>query len=521
MFSVTLAAGMLLGFKLRDKQGYKASYFFSSGQRNTVQEILNLIRVKYVDSLHDKDLNADAIAGILRHLDPHSLYIAPSRLSSVNEDLEGNFQGIGIEFNIFSDTVNVISVISGGPSQEAGLQTGDKIVRVGDSLVAGNGITADRIRELLRGPKGSAVKVTLLRDGQLLPVEIHRGIIPLHSIDAGYMATPDVGYIRINRFAANTYREFMDTMLVLQQKGLKKLIIDLRQNPGGYLDAATKIADELLSDDKLIVYTQGKSYPRTDYRCDKPGIFEKGNLALLVDEGSASASEILSGAVQDWDRGTIIGRRTFGKGLVQEQFPLYDGGALRLTVARYYIPSGRCIQKSYKKGIEDYDEDILHRYQHGELSTADSIHFADTTHYYTRIKHRVVYGGGGITPDVFVPLDTTHINGALALLYTQNTLYNFVYAYYSRHRKLFDEYQDAADFSKRFHVSDDIMQAFRQYARKEGKDSLPAAGSADEPELRERLKAFFARQRWSTEGYYEVSNAGDPMLTKALEQLGG
>ncbi|MGH2643646.1 MAG: S41 family peptidase, partial [Chitinophagaceae bacterium] len=390
LFSLFLAFGIFLGFKLRDLQGNRHAFILNPERESTIQEILNLTRLKYVDSVNVKSLKNDAIQAILAHLDPHSIYIPPSELEQMNESLEGSFQGIGVEYIMLKDTINITDVIPGGPSALAGLQIGDKFLEINDSVVAGVHISTDRIRNLLRGPNGSKVNISVLRENKVLPFSITRATIPLPSIDAAYMITPDIGYIRINKFASNTYPEFMDAMVKLQKEGLKKLVIDLRQNSGGYLDASVNIADELLSDNKLIVYIQGKNYPRKNYTCGKPGIFEKGPLTILVDGGTASASEILAGAIQDWDRGMIIGRRTFGKGLVQEQYSLDDGGALRLTIARYYIPSGRCIQRPYNGSRSAYFDDIIERYEHGELTHADSIHFSDTTHYYTKIKHRRV-----------------------------------------------------------------------------------------------------------------------------------
>lgn len=519
LFSLALALGMLLGFKLRDEAGYKSTIFLHPFGNGAVQEILNLVDVKYVDSVNTRELRKDAIQGILDHLDPHSVYIPSSQLASVNEDLEGNFPGIGVEFNIFSDTVNVTSVVPSGPSEGAGLQTGDKIIRVNDSLVAGNHITADRIRKLLRGPEGTRVNVTIFRNSKLLPFSIKRGIIPLYSIDASYMLTNGIGYIKINRFAASTYDEFMKALLSLQKKGMKKLILDLRQNPGGYLDAATKIADELLDDNKLVVSTQGKSYPKTAYKCEKPGIFESGSLCMLVDEGTASAAEILSGAVQDWDRGVIIGRRTFGKGLVQEQFPLNDGGALRLTIARYYMPSGRCIQKPYDHGIEAYDQDIMNRFHHGEFLHKDSVHLADTVKYFTLLKHRPVYGGEGITPDIFIPFDTTSLDGVQAALFRQNTFYDFTYEYYVHHKNDFSRYSSPEDFNTRFSISDQLLQDFRRFALQDSVANIGRMTPKDEVEIKNRMKSLFARQLWRTEGYYRVSNSYDPMMEKAIEVL--
>ncbi|HEX5553230.1 MAG TPA: S41 family peptidase [Chitinophagaceae bacterium] len=520
LFAITLALGMFLGFKLRDKQGYKHTYFLSSGQPGALEEILNFARLKYVDSIDPKTLKKEAIQGMLSHLDPHSVYIPASQLADVNNDLEGSFQGVGVEFALLRDTINVIGVIPGGPSEAAGLQTGDKIIKVNDSVVAGVHITTDRIKSLLRGPKGSEVTVSVRRGLTEIPFTIKRGVIPLPSVDAAYMITPDVGYIRINRFAANTYGEFMQSMLDLQKDSLKKLIIDLRQNSGGYLDAAVNIADELLSGNKLIVYTQGRHYPRTNYTCNKPGVFEKGPVAILVNGGSASASEILAGAVQDWDRGAIIGRRTFGKGLVQEQYNLTDGGALRLTVARYYIPSGRCIQRPYKNGTEAYYNDLLERYAHGELSHADSIHFSDTTRYYTKIKHRRVYGGGGIMPDIFVPIDTTGLDSVMTSFYGGNVLFDFAYAYYSTHKEEFTAYKTPGEFAKDYRISPAILKAFHAFALKKGIIAVKHLTPADEKHAAIRIKAFIAREIWQLKGYYMVMNTGDRVVKKALEVLG-
>jgi carboxyl-terminal processing protease len=413
--------------------------------------------------------------------------------------------------------VNIVSVLSGGPSETAGVQTGDKILEVNDSLVAGNSITPERIRKLLRGPAGSLVNTVVLRQQKKVKIPIKRGVIPLYSVDASYMAAPGVGYIKISKFSATTYDEFMKAMRELDRQGMKKLVIDLRQNPGGYLDAATRIADELLEDNKLIVYTKGKDFPRTDYKTKRPGLFEKGALAILTDEGSASASEILSGAVQDWDRGTIIGRRTFGKGLVQEQFDLSNGGALRLTVARYYIPSGRSIQKSYSNGREAYDEDIMNRFNHGELLNKDSIKPADTIPYKTA-KGRIVYGGGGITPDIFMPFDTTSFSRVLTEMYTRNTFSNFAYQYYNTHQEALSRYKDASNFTRQFSVDNELYNTFLDFA---GKDSIHTERITpkDKAEIQDRIKTMLARQLYRSEGFYEVINATDPVVKRAVSEL--
>lgn len=518
LFAVVLALGMYLGHKMPGAQSGVATVLFNRGSRSALQETMDLIRVKYVDTLKVADLQQEAIEGLLSHLDPHSIYIPPTSLAEVNEDLEGNFEGIGVEFNITEDTVNVVAVLAGGPSEGAGVLTGDKIVKVNDSLVAGDNITPDKIRKLLRGPKGSEVKVTMLRKKQLLDINIKRGVIPLYSVDASYLITPKTGYIKISKFSATTYQEFMDALRKLQRQGMQNLVIDLRQNPGGFLDAATRIADELLDSDKLILYTKGKSYPRTDYKCEKPGLFEQGGLAVLTDEGSASASEILAGAVQDWDRGVVIGRRTFGKGLVQEQFDLSNGGALRLTVARYYIPSGRSIQKPYDNGRDAYDEDIVNRFNHGEFVNRDSIKPTDTVPYRTA-KGRIVYGGGGITPDIFIPFDTTRFSPVLTELYTRNTFSDFAYHFYNDHERDLKRYKDASAFNKQFQVSNEVYNDFRQFARKDSITNLEKITTRDEEEIRTRIKAVIARQLWRTEGYYEVSNTSDPLVQRAVQEL--
>src|SRR5688500_18094876 len=347
MFSVVLILGMLIGFKLRESSS-TAKSFFSFQKRSPLQEVIDLINLKYVDAINTDTLSEEAIERILTRLDPHSVYIPPVDLKEVNEDLQGNFQGIGVEFHILHDTVNVVNVLPKGPSERAGLMAGDQFLKVGDSVVAGVDISPVMIKSLLRGPAGSSVEVTMLRGKEKKLLTIKRGTIPLPSLDAAYMLDRETGLIRINKFSQTTYEEFMQAMENLQAKGLKKLVLDLRGNGGGILGEAVDIADEFLDGDKLIVYTQGNKIAKEEYRCKRPGLFEQGKLVVLTDEVSASASEIVAGALQDWDRATIVGRRTFGKGLVQEQYDLSDGAALRLTVARYYTPSGRSIQKSYK-----------------------------------------------------------------------------------------------------------------------------------------------------------------------------
>lgn len=519
LFSIVLALGIFLGFRLRDSQGPRNTYFLNTTTRGAVQEILDLAKRKYVDSVDAGGLKDDAIRGILAHLDPHSVYIPPNQLAAVNEGLEGSFRGIGVEFLIMADTINITGITPGGPSAGAGLEVGDKLLQVDDSVVAGVHITTARIKALLTGPLGAQVRLVVLRKGSRLDYAVERGNITLTSVDAAYMIQPATGYIRINRFASNTYQEFMDSMLVLQKAGLSRLIIDLRQNSGGYLDAAVHIADEFLGDQKLIVYTEGKHYPRKDYNCEKAGIFESGPLVILVDGGTASASEILAGAVQDWDRGMVVGRRTFGKGLVQEQYNLSDGGAMRLTVARYYMPSGRCVQRSYADGNEAYYDNAIDRYLNGELTHADSIHFADTTRYYTRVEHRPEYGGGGIMPDVFVPIDTVRLDGVMRALYGSSAFFDFAYGYYNRHREEFENYRDAADFTDRYQVTPAMMQAFFAFTQKQGIKVNARFFDRDKAEIALRMKALLARELWQQPGYYRVLNTRDRVVDSALAVL--
>ncbi|WP_341843303.1 S41 family peptidase [Chitinophaga caseinilytica] len=520
MFAGVLALGMYLGHKMpAARNGDSVSFFVN--RRSSLQEVIDLLKYNYVDTLDVATIQEDAIEGLLSHLDPHSVYIPPADVQEVNEDLDGNFEGIGVEFNIIKDTVNILSVIAGGPSDAAGVLTGDKILKVDDSVnVAGKNITAEAIRKLLRGPRNSTVKTRMLRGARELDITIKRGVIPLNSVDAAYMTAPTVGYIKISKFAATTYTEFLEATRKLEKLGMKQLVIDLRQNGGGLLDAATRLADEVLDGNKLIVYTQGKNSPRQDYTCSRPGAFEKGNLAILIDEGSASASEVLAGAVQDWDRGIIIGRRSFGKGLVQEPFELDNGATLRLTIARYYLPSNRSIQKSYENGREAYEEDIANRYSHGEFVNGDSIRPVDSSLKFRKPgpSGAIVYGGGGITPDIFIPFDTTRYSELLTELYNRNVFGDYVYQYYTANAAEFAAFKDASSFNRDWQVNDKMMAGFRTLATEEGV-KMDRASAKDNEEIRTRIKALLARQRWRTEGFYEVANAGDPAITRAVQEL--
>ncbi len=516
LFAIAIILGIVLGYRLHSNMPATGNMFRASG-RGALAEVLDLIRARYVDNVSVDSLGNTAIEEMLTKLDPHSIYIPASELRSVNEDLAGRFEGIGVEFNIFDDTVHILTVLKGGPSDVAGLSPGDRILMVGDSSVAGNKITSDRIRNFLRGPRGTKVSVSILRGVSKMPFTITRNYIPLYSLDAAYMLNADAGYIRLNKFAESTYEEFMGALEKLQKQGMKDLVLDLRDNGGGIMDEAVDIADEFLDADKLIVYTEGKHSPRRDYKSRRPGLFETGKLVLLMNEGSASASEVLAGALQDWDRATIVGRRSFGKGLVQEQYGLNDGSALRLTVARYYTPLGRSIQKPYDEGIDKYQDEIIERYHHGGFVNADSNAYSNGKAYVTK-GGKSVYGGGGISPDIFVAFDTLNIDTAITLLYRRNTIGNFAYRYYVDHKSLFASYSDPVQFNKTYEVSDDAVKSLMDFAAKDS-IRLPHLNEKEMTLLKKRIKSSFARQLWRNEGLYVVVNDGDAAIAKAVEVL--
>jgi carboxyl-terminal processing protease len=516
LFAVVMILGMIIGFRLYPST--VTGGLFKTGRMGPVQEVLDIINSKYVDSVNDDSLNENAIQGVLSHLDPHSYYIPAVNQVEMNEELQGNFQGIGVEFQIFNDTVNITNVLQGGPSEKAGLQLGDKIVRVNDSLVAGNGISAERIKKLLRGPGASQVMVTILRGhSSLKPFDIQRGIIPLPALDASYMINRESGYIRINKFSRTTFEEFSSALESLEKQGMKSLVLDIRGNGGGIVDEAVNMADEFLGNDELIVYTEGRKSPRKEYRAQRPGSFESGKLILLVDEGTASASEILAGALQDWDRAVIIGRRTFGKGLVQEPFELNDGSELRLTIARYYTPLGRSIQKPYDKGRDAYNEEVIDRFHDGEMIHGDttSIHAGPV---FRTPGGRRVYGGGGITPDIFVALDTTRISRQVSALYLSGTLNNFIYEYYIEHQSSLKQFPSLTAFNNEFNKNTELWNDLHRYAIRDSID-LEGIKVTDRNELETRAKALLARLIWRSEGYFFVMNQTDPVIKKAKELL--
>jgi carboxyl-terminal processing protease len=478
----------------------------------------------YVDDVDNKKLVDAAIVAMLEELDPHSIYIPKEDLEEVNEPLKGNFEGVGIQFNIVRDTIYVVDAIAGGPSERLGIRAGDRVVIIDGENVAGVGFKNNDVMTRLRGKKGTKVDVGILRKGLEGPLDftITRDKIPIYSVEASYMATPSVGYIKVSRFSATTMKEFREKLVLLEGQGMKDLILDLQGNGGGYLRTAIEMADEFLGDRKLIVYTEGRTSPREDTYATKEGLFEKGKLVVLVDEGSASASEIVSGAIQDWDRGLIVGRRSFGKGLVQRPVMLSDGSAVRLTVSRYYTPSGRSIQKSYEDGVEAYQREKIDRLGKGELTEADSIHAADTVKYFTMNK-RIVYGGGGIMPDVFVPIDTSQSSAHFGQLVRKGVLNTFALAYVDANRnRLITAYKDPDAFRTAFMVDDALLAELEAYGEKEGVEQDPEGLQRSRDLISIRLKGLIARDLWDTSAYWQVINADNPVdrsFQQALKSL--
>jgi carboxyl-terminal processing protease len=482
------------------------------------REVLTYIEKDYVDQVDSEELVESAINTMLEKLDPHSVYIPAKDLKMANSQLEGEFDGIGIEFSIIKDTIHVISPLSGGPSEKVGLLSGDKIIKVNDKNVAGVGITNREVFEKLRGPKGTEVNLGIKRNGSdaLNNFKIIRDKIPQHSVDVSYMINKEVGYIKVSKFSATTYEEFKQALGNLKSKGMNKLILDLQGNPGGYLGAAFNMADELISGNKMIVYTDGKdSQYDTEYRARKKGMFEDGPVVVLIDEGSASASEIVAGAIQDNDRGLIVGRRSFGKGLVQMPIDLSDGSELRLTISRYYTPSGRSIQKPYKSGSDpEYKTDILNRYEHGELFNADSIKFNDSLKYETT-KGRVVYGGGGIMPDFFVAIDTTMNTKYFINLFSNNVVREYTLQYYEVNKKKLEKMK-LDDFVENFDVTPAMLNDLIKIASRSNVPFDQKEFEASKDLIKTTVKAHIAKSMWSNEGYYRVFNETNEVLQQGL-----
>jgi carboxyl-terminal processing protease len=515
LFGVVLAVGIMLGFTI--EKSPNGSYGNSSSSQR-LDELIRFVEAKYVDDVNSGELVDGAIESILKKLDPHSNYIPAYQLSSVNEELDGNFEGIGVQFIIKDDTIYVVSAISGGPSEAQGIRAGDKIVEIEDSVVAGVEITNEQIIKKLKGEKGTKVNVKIKRGNKkkLIPFTITRDKIPLYSVDAGYMLNENTGYIKISRFSATTHQEFVSKIQKLEKEGLENIVIDLRQNPGGYLTAATKILDQIFSDAKMLVYTEGRSYKKSEYKSTGRTIVDIGKVSLLIDEGSASASEIMAGAIQDWDRGSIIGRRSFGKGLVQEQYMLSNGAALRLTVARYYTPSGRSIQKPYDDGRDKYNKEMYTRQASGELDNQDSISVGDTTKYFTA-SNRVVYGGGGITPDYFISIDKSFDNDYF--LEAAQHIAPFVYEHLDTKRDFYAQYDAFKGFNEKVNINDDLLNEFTKYAVENGVKLDKENFNKCKSKLAQLMKANIAKQFFELDGFFKVLYEDDKMIEKALETM--
>lgn len=503
--------------------GISAQYSRSNSASRQQQKLLmveNIVNNLYVDNVDEEKIVENAVRGILENLDPHSSYSTKEETTSSQETMQGSFSGIGIQFNMQKDTLYVVQTIAGGPSEKVGILPGDRFIAVDDSIIAGRKLKNTDIMKRLRGPKGTKVNIKVKRgsNAELLEFRITRDDIPLNSIDAVYMADGKTGYIRLSRFAATSYKEFKDAITKLKKQGMQQLILDLTDNGGGYMQIAAQIANEMLNRGNLIVYTKGRKSPRQNLNADGSGTFRTQKVVVMINQFSASASEILSGAVQDWDRGVVVGRRSFGKGLVQREFLLPDSSSFRLTIARYYTPSGRNIQKPYVKGDrEDYDKDIIDRYNHGELQSADSIHFADSLKHTTLRLHRTVYGGGGIMPDVFVPLDTTQYTDYHRRLVAKGIIPQFALRYVDKNRAdLKAQYPDAQKFIKEFTVTDEMLNNLVDAGKAEKVDFDKSQFAKSKEMLRTFVKAAIANDLFSTGAYFQIVNEQNDIYKEAL-----
>ncbi len=521
---VALMIGFLIGNAINNKAN--AQRFIINGNQimampdSKVDQLINLMQNQYVDSLNMDSITDEVMTDLVKRLDPHSAYIPKKDLDLVNSELSGSFSGIGVQFTIQNDTIHIVAVISGGPSEGIGVLAGDKIVTVNDSNFTGRGINNERVMHTLRGEKGTNVTIGVMRAGcaDTLHFTITRGDIPVKSVDAAFLIGKNIGFIRVNKFGETTYNEFISALAELRQKGATSYMVDLRENSGGYMDQAIRMANEFLSAGDMIVYSQGRAYPKYEARANGKGRFQTVPLVVLIDNFSASASEIFAGAIQDNDRGTIIGRRSFGKGLVQQQMPFMDGSAVRLTVARYYTPSGRCIQRPYELGKqEDYQLDMLNRFEHGEFFNQDSIHFQDTTRYYTKAG-RVVLGGGGIMPDIFVARDTSlmtpYYNKVVNLAYT----YQFAYQYVDKNRKTLSQYKDWQKLEQ-YLISQDVLNEFVTFCK--DKDVAPNWDQINKsrPLLTRLIHCYIVRDVLGDEGFFPLFERDDEITKRAVIEL--
>ncbi len=514
ILSIGLAAGIFIGATVAQKDTNQEDLFTSLYK---FREVMTYIDKAYVDPVDSEELVETAITKMLEKLDPHTVYIPKKEAELSNQELQGEFDGIGIEFNIFRDTIYVVAPLSGGPSEKVGLLSGDKIITVDGENVAGIGITNRGVIDRLRGKKGTKVKVGIKRGNQkeLLQFTIVRDKIPQYSVDTGYMIDDQTGYIKVSRFSATTYDEFQEKLAMLKGKGMKKLVLDLQSNPGGYMDRAVNIADELLGGNVMIVSQDGKETRyNAEYSAYRDGMFEEGPVIVLINEGSASGSEIVAGALQDNDRALIVGRRSFGKGLVQSPIKLNDGSELRLTISRYYTPSGRCIQKPYDNGVEDYYKDLANRNMHGEFFNKDSIEINDSLEY-TTTHGRTVYGGGGIMPDIFVPLDTSYSSMYFIKLRDSNAIREYVLNYYEKHQDRL-EAMDFSDFKEDFAITQKMMDKIIEIGEREGVEFDEEGYQRSEGLIKTLVKAQIARSVWENDGFYPIINEYNEILQKAL-----
>ncbi|MCD4773619.1 MAG: S41 family peptidase [Bacteroidales bacterium] len=514
---------LLFAFSIFSLNGYSQTNKLPDPNKTSkkLAATMQIIRYAYVDSINEADLVENAIIETLKELDPHSSYISKEDLDAANEPLEGSFEGIGVTFQIYHDTILVVAPVPGGPSDKLGILAGDKIVKIDGEKSTGEDINNKFVFDHLRGKKGTEVNVSIFRKGkkELIEYTIVRDKIPLNSIDATFMATPEIGFIKLNRFSKTSIEEFKESLSNLKKQGMKKLILDLRGNSGGYLKTAVQLSDEFLQGGKLIVYTKGLRSSVQKFNSSSFGGFKKGQLIILINEGSASASEIVSGAIQDWDRGVVLGRRSFGKGLVQRPFELPDGSVVRLTTARYHTPTGRCIQRPYKNGVQEYYLDLYKRFTNGELENRDSIHFPDSLKY-TTPKNRIVYGGGGIMPDIFVPWDSTTVTDYYTDIVRKGILNEFVMNYMDENRKkLTKKYPVLADFKNDFIIDDDFMIDFVEFAKEKGVDAKQDDYNKSEKFIKKQIKALIARNLWDSSAYFEIIYEIDDEYIKAIEIL--
>jgi carboxyl-terminal processing protease len=523
--SIAASIGLLVGYILSNNAMLYNNSIVVPGVKkqsySKLNDVLHIVEEAYVDTIDRSKLVEGIIPAVLTNLDPHSVYIPKDEVQSMNEDLEGSFSGIGVQFNIQNDTIMIVDVIAGGPSEKLGILPGDRIVTVNDSNFTGKSINNNTVVKKLRGTKGSTVKVGIKRNGsdQIWNYTITRDDIPVNSVDIAYPIQPGIGYIKVSQFGANTYNEFLTQLMTLRTTyGCSKFIIDLRGNSGGYLYAAVYMINEFLKEGQLIVYTEGRNFQSEKIKADGNGLFKNNDICVLINEWSASASEIFAGAIQDHDRGWVIGRRSFGKGLVQQQIDLQDGSQIRLTIARYYIPSGRCIQKPYEQGKTDsYDTDIEERYKHGEFFAQDSVILDKSATYYTS-NGRKVYGGGGVMPDYFIGQDTTSYTPYYQQAFNSMALYNFCFNYTDKNRDTLKQYKTWQELTA-YLATTSYLEEFLQYAESKGIKRNPAEIKQSEELIINQLQAYICRNMLGDNGFYPVLNLNDDTVVKAVEVL--